>query len=824
MPILGLAWVSPNRLDFESVCHHGPGSTQRAQPPPLASEAGNGEVSPPRSDAKDSMREAYIGVDVGTLSARAGVFDSAGQLIASARRPITVWREPGDIVEQSSDNIWSAVTSAVREAVEASGLPPEDVRGLGFDATCSLVALDRDARPLSVSPTGAPERDVIVWMDHRAANDAERINAGGHKALRYVGGKISPEMHAPKLAWLARCKPEAIAKAGHFFDLTDFLSFRAAGSLTRSACPAACKFGYLAHEKRWPDEFFDSIGLGFLKDDHHARIGAATAWPGMALGQGLTPLAAAAMGLRPGTAVGAGLVDAHAGAAGTLGARAGGARADPRRRLALILGTSSSCMALADEPRFVDGVWGPHFGALTPDQWLIDGGQSAFGGAIDHLLRLHPAFAELSARAGPHALQALETEIVARAGGLSQAALIAEGLHVLPDFIGSRSPVADAGARGGVIGMDLREDAASLQELYVAGLCGLAYGLADIVRKLEDSRYEFDSIVVSGGAARSPLVRQIIADVCGKTVESPETSEPVLLGSAMVGAVAAGAQTMISAMSSMSAIAPGAKTPAGGPIAAFHARQRQAGEILRRSEREIRQLARGSRWPEVVIFDCDGVLVDSEVIALGVMRRRLGEAGLRLTDQETRERFLGRRLDSSLSTIETELGAPLPESFRDDFSREILSAFARELKGVEGVRQAVAGLRARVCVASSSGHERLRLSLRVAGYETLFAPNIFSAADVAEGKPSPDLFLHAARMMGVAPKECLVIEDSVAGVVAARAAGMRVFGFVGASHFVALDEGAHLTAAGAELLFDTMALLPDLVAARAVRADAAGAD
>jgi D-ribulokinase len=790
------------------------------------------EKSPALIDARDAMREAYIGVDVGTLSARAGVFDSAGQLIASARRPIAVWRESGDIVEQSSDNIWSAVASAVREAVEASGLPAEDVRGVGLDATCSLVVLDREARPLSVSPTDAPERDVIVWMDHRAVDDSGRINGGGHEALRYVGGRISPEMHAPKLAWLARRKPATIAKAGHFFDLTDFLSFRATGSLTRSACPASCKFGYLAHEKRWPDEFFDQIGLGFLKDGGYKRIGAATAWPGMPLGQGLTAEAAAAMGLRPGTPVGAGLVDAHAGAAGTLGARAagtlgaraGGAQVDLRRRLALILGTSSSCMALADEPRFVDGIWGPHFGALTPDQWLIDGGQSAFGGAIDHLLRLHPAFAELSARVGPHALRVLEKEIVARAGGLSQAALIAEDLHVLPDFIGNRSPFADPGARGAVMGMDLREDSASLQELYVACLCGLSYGLADIVRKLEESGYGFDSIVVSGGAAQSPLVRQIIADVCGKMVESPETPEPVLLGSAMVGAVAAGAHTMVSAMSSMSTIAPGAETPAGGAIAAFHAKKRQACEILRRSEREVRELARRSRWPELVIFDCDGVLVDSEVIALGVMRRRLGEAGFRLTDQETRERFLGRRLDSSLSGIETELGRPLPETFRADFSREIVSAFARELKGIEGVREAVEGLRARVCVASSSGHKRLRLSLRVVGYETMFAPNIFSAADVPEGKPSPDLFLHAARAMGVAPRDCLVIEDSVAGVVAGRAAGMAVFGFVGASHFLALDDGAQLTAAGAELLFDTMALLPDLVAARAARADPEGAD
>ena len=370
------------------------------------------------------------------------------------------------------------------------------------------------------------------------------------------------------------------------------------------------------------------------------------------------------------------------------------------------------------------------------------------------------------------------------------------------------------------MGMDLREDAASLQELYVAGLCGLAYGLSDIVSKLERSGYEFDSIIVSGGAARSELVRQIIADVCGKTVESPETPEPVLLGSAMVGAVAAGTQTMASAMSSMSTLATGAAAPAGGAIVAFHARKAHACAMLRRTEREIRELSRKSRWPELVIFDCDGVLVDSEVLALGLMRRRLGEAGLPLTDRETRERFLGRRLDSSLRGIETELGAQLPENFRDEFSREILSAFASELKGIKGVREAVEGLRARVCVASSSGHERLRLSLRAAGYETMFAPNIFSAADVAEGKPSPDLFLHAARAMGVEPKDCLVIEDSVAGVIAGRAAGMVVFGFVGASHFSPLDDGAHLTAAGAELLFDDMARLPDLVAARAVRADA----
>ena len=118
----------------------------------------------------------------------------------------------------------------------------------------------------------------------------------------------------------------------------------------------------------------------------------------------------------------------------------------------------------------------------------------------------------------------------------------------------------------------------------------------------------------------------------------------------------------------------------------------------------------------------------------------------------------------------------------------------------------------------------MRFALRVTGYETLFAPNIFSAAEVAQGKPSPDLFLFAARAMGAAPCDCLVIEDSVAGVAAARAAGMTVFGFVGGSHFSRLDAGSDLTAAGAELVFDDMARLPNLVAARSTLARATRAD
>jgi len=215
---------------------------------------------------------------------------------------------------------------------------------------------------------------------------------------------------------------------------------------------------------------------------------------------------------------------------------------------------------------------------------------------------------------------------------------------------------------------------------------------------------------------------------------------------------------------------------------------------------------------ELVIFDCDGVLVDSEIVALRETRRMLAEAGLSLGEEETRERFLGLRADGVLKGIEKELGRPFASDFAPALARAILAAFERDLKGVEGVRQAVGGLSARVCVASSSAPQRLRFALSVTGYEQLFAPNIFSSAELERGKPHPDLFLHAARAMAAVPEDCLVIEDSVAGVTAARAAGMTVFGFVGASHFLEGAQGAELTAAGAALIFDDMARLPDLVA------------
>ncbi|HBQ34621.1 MAG TPA: ribulokinase, partial [Ochrobactrum anthropi] len=262
------------------------------------------------------MTSYYLGVDVGTGSARAGLFDASGTMLASAKRDITIWRKAGSIVEQSSANIWQAVCESVREAVATAGVDPTDIAGIGYDATCSLVVLGEGGKPLAVGPSNDPARDIIVWMDHRAIGQAERINATKAKVLDYVGGAISPEMETPKLLWLKENKPETFAAAWQFFDLTDFLTWKSCGSLARSACTVTCKWTYLSHEKRWDEAYFREVGLGELADENFVRIGTDVRAGGENLG-GLSEQAAAELGLKPGTAIAAGLIDAHAGGIGT---------------------------------------------------------------------------------------------------------------------------------------------------------------------------------------------------------------------------------------------------------------------------------------------------------------------------------------------------------------------------------------------------------------------------------------------------------------------------------------------------------------------------
>lgn len=539
------------------------------------------------SSAQPSGGERYlIGVDVGTGSARAGLFDLSGRMLASAKRDISLFREPGAMVEQSSTEIWAAVCASVREAVEKAGVAPKNVAGIGFDATCSLVVLGEAGKPLPVGPSENPERDIIVWMDHRAVDQVERINAGGYDVLRYVGGIISPEMETPKLLWLKENRPAVFDAAWQFFDLADFLTWRATGDLARSTCTVTCKWTYLAHEKRWDPGYFHGIGLGVLADEDFARIGQRVVEPGTPLGHGLTETAAAELGLVAGIPVGAGMIDAHAGGIGTVGVDG-----PPENNLGYVFGTSSCTMTSTHEPVFVPGVWGPYFSAMVPGMWLNEGGQSAAGAAIEQLLSLHPAAAEAKALAHKRGLSlpVLLAELASeKADTLSKAARLADGLHVVPEFLGNRAPFADPHARAAIVGLGMESDLDNLVALYIAGLCGIGYGLRQIIEAQAAAGAPVDKIIISGGAGQLDLVRQLLADATGKPLLSTRAEEPVLLGAAILGSVAGGAFPDVrKAMAALSAV-DRTYHPAGAETEALHAQRYDAFRRLQDLARDIR--------------------------------------------------------------------------------------------------------------------------------------------------------------------------------------------------------------------------------------------
>ena len=544
-------------------------------------------IEPSITKMEDNDVRFVVGVDVGTGSVRAGVFDLSGKLLAVAKRDIALYRDLGQIVEQSSRDIWAAVSAAIREAVTVSNRPASAAVGLGFDATCSLVVVGEGGMPLAVGPSNDPDRDIVVWMDHRAIDQAGRINTYNNSVLDYVGGQISPEMQTPKLLWLKENRREVYDQAWQFFDLPDFLTWKATGDLARSMCTVTCKWTYLAHEHRWVAGYFEEIGLGELAQEDFKRIGQKIVDPGTSLGSGLSEQAAYDLGLPAGLPVAAGLIDAHAGGLGTVGVGGGSTR-----NLGYVFGTSSCTMTTTAEPVFVPGVWGPYYSAMVPGMWLNEGGQSAAGAAIDQLLAFHPMAIEaqqLAEAAGQSLPVFLADMAIEKSGSASTSVECAHGLHVVPEFLGNRAPFADPHSRALIVGLGMERDIDSLLALYVAGICGVAYGLRQIIEVQHKAGISIENIAISGGAGQHQLTRQLLADACGLPVIAPAGSEPVLLGAAMLGAVAGGSvDTIEAAMRQMSSA--GTVYMPSADYLELHDRRYAAFKNLQASGRAVRDI------------------------------------------------------------------------------------------------------------------------------------------------------------------------------------------------------------------------------------------
>ncbi|ELU07306.1 hypothetical protein CAPTEDRAFT_108026, partial [Capitella teleta] len=474
----------------------------------------------------------FVGVDVGTGSVRAALVAADGTIISVATQDILVYSTAADFYEQSSEEIWQAVcecVQAVTDKVETSR-----ITGIAFDATCSLVVLDGNYHPVSVSPSGNFETNIIMWMDHRAKEQAEAINVINDKVLSYVGGSISVEMQVPKLLWLKENMKSCWDSAAHFFDLPDFLTWRATRSHTRSLCSVVCKMTYMAGgdaQNGWSEDFFRKIGLEDLADNFE-KIGTEACAPGEACGLGLTSDAAKELGLNPGTAVATSIIDAHAGTLGMLSLNLSS-------KMALICGTSSCHMTVSREPLFMKGIWGPYYSVIVPGMWCNEGGQSASGKLLDHIVENHPAYPAVRKEAdqlGVHPHQVINSFLKTK----PNSAMLTGDVHIWPDFHGNRSPLADPNLRGMISGATLATDREDLAVNYLATIQALAYSTRHILDTMKEAGQRIETIVACGGLSKNDIYIQTHADVLGIKIILPEVTESVLLGSAMLAATASG--------------------------------------------------------------------------------------------------------------------------------------------------------------------------------------------------------------------------------------------------------------------------------------------
>uniref|UniRef100_A0A1I8IL92 FGGY carbohydrate kinase domain-containing protein n=1 Tax=Macrostomum lignano TaxID=282301 RepID=A0A1I8IL92_9PLAT len=489
--------------------------------------------------------QAYISVDVGTSSVRVGIFSDAGDLLGYATEPVEIYRPAPMMFEQSSDGVWAAVCACVRSVLAKTGQKPAEVKAIGFAATCSLVVLDDNRQPLSTCGSHS-HHNIIMWLDHRATEEARFINKTGHRLLQHVGGFLSPEMQPPKLLWLKKNRgTDWLKSAGYVLDLCDFLTLRATDCDSRSRCSVVCKWLYDSERDSWDESFWKTIGLSVLLEDGHRRIGSKILEIGDAVGTGLTQRAAAELGgLSPGTVVSTGILDAHAGGLGSILCKAPGLDDLPiHRRMALIAGTSSCHLALSRKKELVPGAWGPYLSVMVPALWLTESGQSASGLLLDYVLRRMGTLDEKSV-----SYSALDDVIKCLAGmakekGLSEIDRLTAEVHVWPDLHGNRSPLADPDLSGMLLGWRMYDSDDEWAVLYLATVQALAYGTRHIVENLT---HRIDAIYLAGGLRRNRLYVQAHADVLNVPVVLPACDESILQGVAVSSATAAGQFSTVS--------------------------------------------------------------------------------------------------------------------------------------------------------------------------------------------------------------------------------------------------------------------------------------
>ena len=458
------------------------------------------------------MKKEYLmGIDMGTSSVKVGLFDLQGHEVASHSEPYPLYTPRSGWAEQDINDWWNAICISTRKIFEENPIDPASIVSLSADTTgCTVIFADEDMNVV---------RPALLWMDARASKEAKELTATGDAALVQNGGTpVSAESMPAKALWVKKNEPETYKKAAHVFECIDWLMYRLTGELNGSLANAAPRWYYNPVKSQWPTSFYESGGLGDLLDkfpEHIIPIGTK-------IGR-LQAQAASDLGLPEGIVVGEGGLDAFVGMVG-LGVT-------DTEKLALITGTSHLVLGLTEKETHAEGIWGSYLNAVVPGLQMVEGGQIATGGAVSWFKNHFAGEAEKEAqRTGKSIYQVLNE----RAEQLSPGA---DGLLVLDYFQGNRNPYADADVRGMIYGLSLNHTAYHMYRAIIEGIC---YGTELILEKFRTGGAKPGRIRIAGGAVHSRFWVQAHADISNTPIEIPEITEAPCLGSAILGAIAAG--------------------------------------------------------------------------------------------------------------------------------------------------------------------------------------------------------------------------------------------------------------------------------------------
>ncbi len=446
----------------------------------------------------------FVGIDGGTESIRAGVFDLAGTPLAFAATAYeTHFPKPG-WAEQNPGDWWDALGKSVRKAVTDSGVSRNEISTICADTTCcSVVALDAD---------GHAVRPALIWMDVRSAAEARRVAESGDPALRVNSdgnGPVSAEWMIPKALWLKENEPANFERAATICEYQDYINFHLTGRRVASINNAAVRWHYMAEDGGYQSSLLKKLDLEALQEKWPQEV--------LPLGEiigGLTKRAADHLSLPEGLPVAQGGADAFIAMIGLGVVRPG--------KMAFITGSSHLHLGLADHAFHGRGIWGTYADALLPGYHVVEGGQTSTGSIVAWLKRL------LDPAVGYDRLNA---EAAALPPG-------SDGLIVQDHFQGNRTPHTDPLSRGAITGLTLSHGRA---HLFRAMMEGIAYGTELILETQRANGYRPDELVIAGGVTNSDLWMQIHADVSGLPLTVTRVADAPALGSAILAATAGGA-------------------------------------------------------------------------------------------------------------------------------------------------------------------------------------------------------------------------------------------------------------------------------------------